>query len=126
MARHRLWSADKLGTVGGALVGYLVVTFIYYWWHRWRHESSFLWRWIHQVHHSPQRIEVITSFYKHPLEILVNSALSSVILYLGVGLSHGPCRTCLSLERAYSALAGIYISAARKSLRPPSGRTPLI
>jgi sterol desaturase/sphingolipid hydroxylase (fatty acid hydroxylase superfamily) len=62
MARHRLWSADRLGTVGGTLVGYFVITFIYYWWHRWRHESTFLWRWIHQVHHSPQRIEVITSF----------------------------------------------------------------
>jgi sterol desaturase/sphingolipid hydroxylase (fatty acid hydroxylase superfamily) len=87
MVQHRLWSADRLGTLGGTLLGYFVITFIYYWWHRWRHESTFLWRWIHQVHHSPQRIEVITSFYKHPLEILVNSALSSAILYLGVGLS---------------------------------------
>jgi sterol desaturase/sphingolipid hydroxylase (fatty acid hydroxylase superfamily) len=78
---------NGLGTVGGTLLGYFVITFIYYWWHRWRHESTFLWRWIHQVHHSPQRIEVITSFYKHPLEILVNSVLSSAILYLVVGLS---------------------------------------
>jgi sterol desaturase/sphingolipid hydroxylase (fatty acid hydroxylase superfamily) len=87
MSRHRLWSADALGTTGGALCGYLVITFIYYWWHRWRHESAFLWRWVHQVHHSPQRIEVITSFYKHPVEILVNSLLSSAILYLGLGLA---------------------------------------
>ena len=62
MLRHRLWSADGLGITGEALVGYLVITFIYYWWHRWRHESDFLWRWLHQVHHSPQRIEIITSF----------------------------------------------------------------
>jgi sterol desaturase/sphingolipid hydroxylase (fatty acid hydroxylase superfamily) len=87
MLRHRLWSADKLGTWGGALLGYFVITFLYYWWHRWRHHSSFLWRWVHQVHHSAQRIEVITSFYKHPVEILVNSILSSAILYLGVGLA---------------------------------------
>ena len=57
-----------------------------YWWHRWRHESSFLWRWFHQLHHSPQRIEVVTSFYKHPFELLANSVLSSAILYLLVGL----------------------------------------
>jgi sterol desaturase/sphingolipid hydroxylase (fatty acid hydroxylase superfamily) len=87
MSRHRPWSADKLGTWGGAFVGYIVITFLYYWWHRWRHESPFLWRWVHQVHHSAQRIEVITSFYKHPFEILVNSVLSSAILYLGVGLA---------------------------------------
>jgi sterol desaturase/sphingolipid hydroxylase (fatty acid hydroxylase superfamily) len=95
MSQHRLWSADGLGTTGGALLGYVVVTFIYYWWHRWRHESSFLWRWVHQVHHSPQRIEVITSFYKHPVEIVVNSLLSSAILYLGVGL--GPRAASLAV-----------------------------
>lgn len=87
MLRHQLWSADKLGTWGGALLGYFVITFLYYWWHRWRHQSSFLWRWVHQVHHSAQRIEIITSFYKHPIEILLNSVLSSGILYLGVGLA---------------------------------------
>jgi len=86
MVRHRPWSADRLGVTGGAVVGYLAITFVYYWWHRWRHDSSFLWRWVHQVHHSPQRIEVITSFYKHPVEILINSILSSAILYFGVGL----------------------------------------
>src|SRR5947207_10541158 len=86
MIRHRLWSADGLGIAGGGVVGYLAITFVYYWLHRWRHESAFLWRWIHQVHHSPQRIEVITSFYKHPFELLVNSVLSSFIVYLVVGL----------------------------------------
>jgi len=71
---------------GGALVGYLAITFVYYWWHRWRHEVSFLWHWFHQVHHSPQRIEIITSFYKHPFELFANSILSSAILYLLVGV----------------------------------------
>lgn len=86
MLRHRPWNADGLGVNGGAVIGYLAITFFYYWWHRWRHQSDFLWRWFHQVHHSPQRIEVITSFYKHPFEILVNSVLSSAILYLVVGV----------------------------------------
>ena len=35
----------------------------------------------------PARIEIITSFYKHPLEVLANGVLSSAILYLVVGLS---------------------------------------
>lgn len=86
MQENRPWSADHLGTVGGAAVGYLAVTFVYYWWHRWRHDVPLLWRWLHQVHHSPQRIEVITSFYKHPFEIAANGVLSSAIVYLGVGL----------------------------------------
>jgi sterol desaturase/sphingolipid hydroxylase (fatty acid hydroxylase superfamily) len=87
MVRHRPWSVDALGPVGGALLGYLVITFVYYWWHRWRHYSDFLWRWLHQLHHTPQRIEVLAAFYKHPFELLANSVLSSVVLYLGVGVS---------------------------------------
>ncbi|MGH7199418.1 MAG: sterol desaturase family protein [Planctomycetaceae bacterium] len=76
-----------LGVTAQAAVGYVVITFIYYWWHRWRHESTFLWRVFHQFHHSPQRIEVVTSFYKHPLEILANGILSSTILYFLVGVT---------------------------------------
>lgn len=87
MVRHRPWNAEALGVSGSAVLGYFVITFFFYWWHRWRHHSDFLWRWFHQIHHSPQRIEVITSFYKHPFEILADSALSSLILYLVVGVS---------------------------------------
>jgi sterol desaturase/sphingolipid hydroxylase (fatty acid hydroxylase superfamily) len=97
MVEHRPWSADALGTVGGALVGYVVITFVYYWWHRWRHEVDFLWRWFHQVHHSPQRIEVITSFYKHPVEIVANSLLSSAIVYWIVGLGPEPAALAVLL-----------------------------
>lgn len=67
--------------------GYLLITFVYYWWHRARHEIPVLWRWFHQLHHSPARIEIITSFYKHPLEILCNGFLSSFLLYVVLGLS---------------------------------------
>ncbi len=90
LVERRPWSADGLGPVGGAIVGYLAITLVYYFWHRARHESHWLWRLMHQVHHSPQRIEVLTSFYKHPLEIAANSLLSSAILYLGVGLAPEP------------------------------------
>jgi sterol desaturase/sphingolipid hydroxylase (fatty acid hydroxylase superfamily) len=86
MMGKSLWNTQALGITGSAVIGYLVITFIYYWWHRARHQNHFLWRWIHQVHHSPQRIEVITSFYKHPLELIVNSILSSTILYMLVGV----------------------------------------
>lgn len=85
-AESRLLNADDLGPFGGALVGYLVITFVYYFWHRARHRIPLLWRLFHQLHHSPQRIQIITSFYKHPAELLVNGLLSSVILYFLVGL----------------------------------------
>jgi len=86
MAAHRLWSIEAWPFALRVAAGYLAITFIYYGWHRARHESPLLWRWFHQVHHSPARLEVATSFYKHPFEIAVNGVLSSGILFLLVGL----------------------------------------
>ena len=86
LVRHRFFSSARLGSLGGALLGYFTITFVFYWWHRWRHASPFLWRWVHQIHHSPQRLEIVTSFYKHPFEILLDSLFMSVILYLAVGV----------------------------------------
>ena len=39
--------------------GWFVGTFFFYWWHRIRHLDGF-WVLLHQVHHSPARIEAIT------------------------------------------------------------------
>ncbi len=86
MLEQRPWSLDGIGVVPGALVGYFAITFVYYFWHRARHASPLLWRLLHQVHHSPSRIEIVTSFYKHPVEILANGVLSSAICYLVVGI----------------------------------------
>jgi sterol desaturase/sphingolipid hydroxylase (fatty acid hydroxylase superfamily) len=86
LASIRPWSADALGTLGGAVFGYLVVTFVYYWWHRARHEVPWLWRVLHQTHHAPQRLEVATSFYKHPLEAASNVVFGGFLLYVVCGL----------------------------------------
>jgi sterol desaturase/sphingolipid hydroxylase (fatty acid hydroxylase superfamily) len=78
---------DALSPLAGGLLAYLVATFVFYWWHRWRHEVPVLWRLFHQIHHSPRRIEVITSFYKHPGEMVVNSIIGSLLVYTLLGLS---------------------------------------
>ena len=82
-----VFSLREWGLVWQMLLGYIVLTFFYYWWHRVRHTSSILWRYFHQFHHSPARIEVITSFYKSPVELVANSLISSLILYVLLGLS---------------------------------------
>lgn len=91
LATGRIWadlfgsnSLVQLSNLGSpALQGFIawfVGTFVFYWWHCLRHRHGF-WQVFHQIHHSPARIEVLTSFYKHPLEILCNSILSALILY---------------------------------------------
>jgi sterol desaturase/sphingolipid hydroxylase (fatty acid hydroxylase superfamily) len=87
MSHHSLVSIQSIGVPLSAVAGYLIITFAFYWWHRWRHKFDFLWLWLHQVHHSPQRLEVLTSFYKHPAEIMIDSAISSTILYVLLGVT---------------------------------------
>ena len=81
------WARDVAwAPLPGVLAGYLLVTFVYYWWHRLRHAQPLLWRYVHRLHHSPTRIEILTSFYKHPLELVLNGVLSSALLVTVLGL----------------------------------------
>lgn len=86
LPQWRLFDGGAFPAPAGAAIGYVAITFVFYWWHRARHESPLLWRFLHQVHHSPVRIECAMSFYKHPLEIAINGVLSSTVLYVIVGL----------------------------------------
>jgi len=65
---------------------WIVGTFVFYWWHRLRHCEGF-WLVFHQIHHSPSRIETVTSFYKHPIEQLFDAILSAVIIFQILGCS---------------------------------------
>lgn len=67
-------------------MGYIVITWVYYWWHYIRHESDVFWLATHQLHHSIERIEVLASFYKHPLEILSNAVIIGFFTYPILGL----------------------------------------
>ncbi len=87
-------SAHVSPVVGG-LLAYFIITFVFYWWHRWRHNINFLWLAFHQLHHSPQRIETITSFYKHPVEIICNSILIGSVNFLILGLNIESAAYCI-------------------------------
>ena len=96
LQEHRLIDGtQRFGILGGAAIGYLAITFANYWWHRARHEIPLLWRLLHQIHHSPARIEVATSFYKHPLEIAANAVFGATLLLLVLGLA--PESTAISI-----------------------------
>lgn len=61
-------------------------SFVFYWWHRAAHLNG-LWHIFHQMHHSPSRIEVATTFYKHPAEAVFETALTAFVLYFVFGAS---------------------------------------
>jgi sterol desaturase/sphingolipid hydroxylase (fatty acid hydroxylase superfamily) len=61
-------------------------SFVFYWWHRAAHLDG-LWHIFHQMHDSPSRIEVVTTFYKHPAEAVFETLLTALIIYLFFGAS---------------------------------------
>lgn len=82
-----LVSLSSLGRPAELVIGYLLYVVWMYWSHRARHQIDLLWRTLHQLHHSPQRIEILTAFYKHPVEIVLESIASAALLYLVLGIS---------------------------------------
>lgn len=64
-----------------AAVALIIGDFLNWCSHLVRHKIGFLWR-LHALHHSQQHMNVFTEFRAHPLDIVINSALQSVPLYL--------------------------------------------
>ena len=85
--RHSILPVDLGGPLGESAAIFLTASFIAYWWHRLIHKSDVLWRAVHQLHHSPSRIEVLTAFYVHPLDSLAANLLNAGVAYLVFGAS---------------------------------------
>jgi sterol desaturase/sphingolipid hydroxylase (fatty acid hydroxylase superfamily) len=57
LLRWQFFDLSHPGTATGALVGILVYECIGYFYHRGMHASDLLWRGLHQMHHSAERID---------------------------------------------------------------------
>ncbi len=83
----KLLPGDRLGLVGGTLVGVFLSELLIYWVHRLHHDVPFLWRWVHQLHHSAERVDVFGSAYFHPLEILEGAVVGLFFFNVVLGLT---------------------------------------
>lgn len=112
LAAHRLMNLESLGVFGGAAVGYAAVSLASYGWHRAAHHSPLLWRLFHQIHHSPQRVDMSGAALFHPLETLVFFTMATIITTLVLGL-----------DPVAAALTG-YIAAFYSYFQHLNVRTP--
>lgn len=86
LAAHRWMDGSVLGVGGGVVVGYFVLSGLSYAWHRGVHNVGFLWRGVHQLHHSPQRVDIPGSVLFHPTEMVVQVALQLFVTVIVLGL----------------------------------------
>ncbi|PWE17381.1 fatty acid hydroxylase [Marinicauda salina] len=77
----------RFGVIGTSFAVFLTAGFVTYWWHRLMHASDTIWRMVHQLHHSPSRVETLTAFYVHPLDSFAAAFLNAVVAYWILGAS---------------------------------------
>jgi sterol desaturase/sphingolipid hydroxylase (fatty acid hydroxylase superfamily) len=112
LQRHRWIDGSGLGVIGGTVVGYVVLSGVMYAWHRTLHAVPLLWRLTHQLHHSPQRVDMPGSVLFHPTEIV-----AQILLQLFVSL------VVLGLDPIAAALTG-YVAAFYGMFQHWNIRTP--
>jgi sterol desaturase/sphingolipid hydroxylase (fatty acid hydroxylase superfamily) len=83
---HHLLDVGNLGVLPSVVIGYLMLSLATALVHRAYHRFDPLWRWIHQLHHSPIRMDVAGAVVFTPWEILVNVAVFQVVVVFVLGI----------------------------------------
>lgn len=87
LGAYRLFDASGLPLHISIPLGFLVLQFGIYVWHRTMHNVDALWRYFHQMHHSAERVDIWGAFYFHPLDMLGWAFIGSLMLVGVFGLS---------------------------------------
>ena len=87
IAEHTLFDASRLPLWAQIIGGFLLLELGVYVWHRTMHNVEPLWRHLHQMHHSSERIDIWSAFWFHPLDMVGWTLLSSLVLVGGFGIS---------------------------------------
>jgi sterol desaturase/sphingolipid hydroxylase (fatty acid hydroxylase superfamily) len=82
----RLFDLSSLGAWGGGIAAYLVYQVFAYAYHRTIHRFDGLFRAVHQLHHSAERLDVASAFLFSPLDMIGWTLVSTVALSL-VGIT---------------------------------------
>lgn len=80
-------ASEEVGFAGSFAITLLASELLSYWMHRVFHAVPWLWR-VHAVHHSDTETDVTTAHRHHPIEVLVGS-ISTLLLLLLLGPSQG-------------------------------------
>lgn len=87
LAQHRLFDLTTRPLWLQIGIGLIVFELGMYLWHRTLHGTDFLWRHLHQTHHSAERVDVFGAFWFHPLDMAGWVLQGSLCLVWIVGLS---------------------------------------
>lgn len=97
LSRYQLMDLSALPLFVQVLTGLLCYQLVLYAWHRSMHRSNVLWRIFHQMHHSSERIDIPSTFYFSPMDMIGFTLVSSFVFALVMGVS-APAITAIILS----------------------------
>lgn len=84
---HHLLNAGQWPLLVQVLLGYALFSLSTALLHRAYHRYDLLWRWVHQLHHAPQRLDVVGGIVFTPYEVILNVLLFQAVIVFGLGVS---------------------------------------
>lgn len=108
-----LIDAGSLGPVVGGVFGYFAYSFFAYWWHRATHLNGVLWRFVHQLHHAPVRVDVAGTAVVHPFEYIVIALLLNFVTVVLLNLSFDAALVTIFIAQMYAFFGHLNIKTPR-------------
>ena len=87
LASYQIIDLSGLNIALQVLIGLLFYQFVLYFWHRSMHRTDALWKVFHQMHHSSEKMDIPSTFYFSPMDMIGFTLLGSLVFALTMGLS---------------------------------------
>lgn len=87
LASYQIFNLNERSLAAQIIIGLLVYQGMLYVWHRTMHTFHPLWRVFHQMHHSAEKLDIPSTFYFSPMDMLGFTLLGSLVFALLIGLS---------------------------------------
>lgn len=113
LGHAHLVHVQLLDSAWGVIIGFVVVTFANYWWHRAEHRFHRLWLLTHQLHHSALRVDVASAFFVHPLEVAVKTTLAFLVSRFALGLTVEVSAIIVTITSVLSIIEHVNVKTPR-------------
>lgn len=113
LSKYQFIDLTFLGDIGGAIAGIFLYEFAMWVWHWSMHRFNFLWRTIHQMHHSAERLDTYGAFFFSPLDMIGWTVLGSVCLVLIMGITPQAVTTFILVTTFFSVFQHSNIKTPR-------------
>lgn len=87
LSRFQILDLSGMTLFSQILIGLLTYQLFLYGWHWAMHKSDRLWKVFHQMHHSSERMDIPSTFYFSPMDMIGFTLLGSVVFALVMGVS---------------------------------------